>query len=135
MESIEILQIIQQGESSKVQFKEKLPHTDSLAHELIAFSNSKGGVIVIGVNDKTGALNGLTFAEIQDYNQKLVNTASQSVFPPVIIDTEVLTVSGDNIMMVYVSEGISKPYKDRLGTIYLKNGSDKRRVTSNDEIA
>jgi len=135
MQVPEILEIIQQGESSKVQFKEKLPHTDSLAHELIAFSNSKGGIIIIGINDKTGSLSGLTFSEIQDYNQKLVNTASQSVFPPVIIDTEVLTISGNNIMMVYVSEGISKPYKDRLGTIYLKNGSDKRRVTSNDEIA
>ena len=135
MQVPEILEIIQQGESSKVQFKEKLPHADSLAHELIAFSNSKGGIIIIGINDKTGSVNGLTFSEIQDYNQKLVNTASQSVFPPVIIDTEVLTVSGNNIMIVTVTEGISKPYKDRLGTIYLKNGSDKRRVTSNDEIA
>lgn len=45
MKASEILEIIQQGESSKVQFKEKLPHTDSLAHELIAFSNSKGGII------------------------------------------------------------------------------------------
>ena len=135
MHASQISEIIQQGESSKVQFKEKLPHTDSLAHELIAFSNSKGGIIIIGINDKNGSLSGLTFSEIQDYNQKLVNTASQSIFPPIIIDKEVLTISGENIIVVNVAEGISKPYKDRLGTIYLKNGSDKRRVTSNDEIA
>lgn len=135
MKASEILEIIQQGESSKVQFKEKLPHTDSLAHELIAFSNSKGGIILIGINDKTGSITGLTFEEIQEFNQKLVNTASQSVFPSIIIDTEVLNVSGQNVMLVDVAEGTNKPYKDRLGTIYLKNGSDKRRVTSNDEIA
>lgn len=125
MKASEILEIIQQGESSKVQFKEKLPHTDSLAHELIAFSNSKGGIILIGINDKTGSINGLTFEEIQESNQKLVNTASQSVFPSIIIDTEVLNVSGQNVMMVDVAEGTNKTYKDRLGTIYLKNSSDK----------
>jgi len=56
----ELLQIIARGESSKVQFKERLPHPDSFANELIAFSNSQGGIIIIGVNDKTGELNGLS---------------------------------------------------------------------------
>ncbi|WP_069661250.1 RNA-binding domain-containing protein [Arcticibacter eurypsychrophilus] len=135
MEALELLDIIQRGESSKVQFKERLPHTDSLAHELIAFSNSDGGKIIIGVNDKTGELNGVSFDEIQAANQKLVNAASQSVFPAIIISSEVINVSDHNLMIVTVSEGLSKPYKDRLGTIYVKNGSDKRRVTSNDEIA
>jgi len=50
----ELLNIIDGGESSAVQFKERLPHPDSLAHEMIAFSNSHGGKIIIGVNDKTG---------------------------------------------------------------------------------
>ena len=64
MDSTELLTIINLGESSKVQFKERMPHPDSFAHELIAFSNSKGGIIIFGVNDKTGALNGLSFTEI-----------------------------------------------------------------------
>ncbi|MGY4540090.1 ATP-dependent DNA helicase RecG [Mucilaginibacter sp. UYNi724] len=135
MEALDLLEIIQRGESSKVQFKERLPHTDSLAHELIAFSNSEGGVIIVGVNDKTGGLNGLSFDEIQAANGKFVNTASQSVFPAILILSEVISVGNQNLMVVTVNEGLSKPYKDRLGTIYVKNGSDKRRVTSNDEIA
>ncbi|GHV45242.1 hypothetical protein AGMMS49546_30600 [Spirochaetia bacterium] len=59
MKKNELLTIIHGGESSKVQFKERMPHPDSLAHELIAFSNSHGGIIIFGVNDKTGALNGI----------------------------------------------------------------------------
>jgi len=46
---------------------------------MVAFSNSKGGFIIIGVNDKTGELNGLSFKEIQVTNQVLVNAASQNV--------------------------------------------------------
>ncbi len=135
MEALELLELIQKGESSSVQFKVRLPNQDSIAQEMTAFSNSTGGLILIGVDDKTGALNGLTYDEIQSTNRKLVEVASQLVFPSIIITTETVNVSGQNIIVVGVKEGISKPYKDRLGTIYVKNGSDKRRVTANDEIA
>jgi ATP-dependent DNA helicase RecG len=135
MEALELLELIQQGESSRVQFKERLPHIDSLAQEMVAFSNTEGGKIIIGVNDKTGDLNGLSFQELQSVNQQLVNVASQSVFPPIIIKTETVRVNDHNLVVVELKEGISKPYKDRNGAIFMKNGSDKRRVTSNDEIA
>jgi predicted HTH transcriptional regulator len=128
-------EIIRNGESSKVQFKERLPHIDSVAHELIAFSNSQGGTILFGVNDKTGAVNGLSFLDIQETNRQLVNAASQKVYPPIYITTETVPVSGEAVVVVTVEEGLSKPYKDSSGIIYVKNGSDKRKVTSNDELA
>lgn len=131
----ELLELIQKGESSTVQFKERLPHQDSVAQEMAAFSNTKGGLLIIGVNDKTGALRGLSFEEIQSANQQLSNIASQSVFPSILITTEVVAVHGNNLIIVEIKEGISKPYKDRPGSIYMKNGSDKRIVPSNDEMA
>jgi len=135
MDSAELLEIIKRGESSKVQFKERLPHIDSLAHELIAFSNSQGGKIIFGVNDKTGELNGLSFSEIQQINQQIVNIASQKVYPPVFLTTETVTINDNQLLVASMEEGLSKPYKDSNGTIYVKNGADKRKVTSNDEIA
>ena len=132
---MDIQKIITGGESSKVQFKERLPNLDSLAAELIAFSNSKGGIIIFGVNDKTGKINGLSFNEIQQINQQLVNVASQKVYPPVYLTTYTVSVDDSQLAVVEVNEGLSKPYKDANGTIYVKNGSDKRKVTSNDEIA
>jgi predicted HTH transcriptional regulator len=135
MNEHELKQIINSGESSKVQFKKRMPHPDSIANELIAFSNSKGGIIIFGVNDKTGELNGLSFSEIQQINQQIVNIASQKVYPPVFLLTETVIVDNNKLIVVTIEEGLSKPYKDSNGTIYLKNGSDKRKVTSNDEIA
>jgi predicted HTH transcriptional regulator len=131
----ELLNLIRKGESSTVQFKERAPHPDSLAHEIIAFSNSKGGMILFGVNDKTGAVNGLTFAEIQQLNQQIVNVASTKVYPPVFLTTETVLVDEQAVVVVSVPEGAHKPYKDSNGTIYLKNGADKRKVTSNEELA
>ena len=131
----ELIKLIDLGESSKVQFKERVPSNDQLAHELIAFSNSQGGKIIFGVNDKTGALNGLSFSEIQEINQKIVNIATQKIYPSLIIKTETIEINNNKLIVVDIDEGLSKPYKDTNGIIYIKNGSDKRKVTSNDEIA
>jgi len=135
MEASELLDIIQKGESGKVQFKERMPHIESMAHEMIAFSNSEGGLIIFGVNDKTGDINALNFSEIANLNRQLANIASNNILPPIFISTETVSVNGNNLVVVTIPEGIGKPYKDRGGSIFMKNGSDKRRVTSNDELA
>jgi predicted HTH transcriptional regulator len=64
-----------------------------------------------------------------------VNIASQKIYPPVYLTTDTIAVEDNRILVATIEEGISKPYKDSNGTIYVKNGSDKRKVTSNDEIA
>jgi predicted HTH transcriptional regulator len=92
----ELLKIISGGESSKVQFKEHLPRIESIAHEIIALSNTRGGVIIFGVNDKTGDITGLSFEEIREINQQLVNTASQKIYPPVFIITETVYIHMKN---------------------------------------
>ena len=56
-----MLDLIQSSESIKVQFKERVNDAYDIATEMVAMSNAKGGMLIIGVNDKTGALNGLSF--------------------------------------------------------------------------
>ena len=135
MEALELSDLIQRGENSSLQLKERVNDAHSISQELVAFSNSRGGIVVIGVNDKTGFLNSLSFEEIQTLNNLLVNASTNNVHPSIIIYTEVVTVNNSNLIIVHVEEGLSKPYKDKNGAIWIKNGSDKRRVTSNDEIA
>ena len=64
------------GEHSRQQFKRRISHPDALAAELVAFSNSGGGTLLIGVDDD-GAIAGLDAAEVRRSNQMLSNTASQ----------------------------------------------------------
>lgn len=135
IEPKEIKEIVKRGESSLIQFKERFPNHESVAQELVAFSNSRGGKIIFGVNDKTGELNGLSFEEIRKLNQDIVNVASQHVNPPIFIETETVSVDDHSLVVITVLEGRNKPYKDNKGAIFLKNGSDKRRVVSNDELA
>lgn len=134
METIELLDIISKGESSFVQFKERVNDAYSIATEMVAFSNSQGGLLIIGVNDKTGALNGLSFNEIQATNQLLVNAASDNVKSPITIFTEQVSIDAHTLIVVQIKEGSDKPYRDNKGIVWVKNGADKRKVISNEEL-
>jgi ATP-dependent DNA helicase RecG len=133
METTELLEIIARGEDGKHQFKANFTNPISLAAELVAFSNSGGGEIFIGVTDD-GSYAGLIRKDMGRLNQLVSNAASDSVRPPVNPQCQNVSAPGGLVMIVTVSDGVSKPYMDNAGAIWVKNGSDKRKVTSREEI-
>ncbi|MCY4254450.1 MAG: ATP-binding protein [Flavobacteriaceae bacterium] len=134
MDTFDLLDSIQMGESSKVQFKTRVLNANSIGAEMVAFSNTKGGVLIVGVDDKTGNIKGLSFKELQDTNELLANAASNNVKAPINIYTETIRVENQNVLVAHVSEGTSKPHMDNNGIIWVKNGSDKRKVDTKEEI-
>lgn len=137
MNSLELLDLISTGETSKVQFKEELPNRESISREIVAMSNSIGGVILIGVKDVTGEIIGLNSKQIEEYD-RVVSEVADNLKPPVYIKTEVVKIEQDvessNVLIVHIQEGINKPYKTSKGEIYVKQGSNKRLLTDNAEI-
>ena len=134
MEAIELIELIGRGEDSRTQFKQtNVTNPESLAGDLVAFSNSKGGRILIGVNDQ-GTVVGLSTDDIRRINQLISNTATNFVRPSINPETENISVGGQLVMVVTVPEGISKPYADNNGVFWVKSGADKRRVTSREEV-
>ena len=73
------------GETTKVQFKEAFTSQKEIAKEMIAFANTKGGVILFGVEDKSGKLVGMSYDEIQTISRELGNTANEQVRPTIYI--------------------------------------------------
>ena len=136
MNTVELLDIVSTGETTKVQFKEELPHRDSVAQEIVAMSNSLGGVILLGVKDVTGELVGLSAEQIEEYD-RIVSQVADNIKPIVYITTEVIKVDVDNsiknILVVNIQEGVNKPYKTAKGEVYVKQGSNKRLLTDNAE--
>ncbi len=135
METTELIEIISRGEDSHYQFKENLYNQDSLAQEIIAFSNSGGGKILIGINDKTLEVKGLSPKDdIGRLNSMLSNAASQSIIPPVNPYSRNISHPDGLVMVISVPNGISKPYMDNKGVIWVKSGSDKRKAAGREEI-
>ncbi len=135
MNTLDLLDIISKGETSQVQFKANVTNEQSIAQEMVAFANTKGGTILIGVDDKTWDIIGLTDDDLRRLTNLLVNASSQHVKEPIFIETDTIEYEGKKVLIVNVPEGIAKPYKDNDGIIFMKNGANKRKVTSNEEIS
>jgi len=129
----ELQTLIGRGEDGQHQFKANISHVNALAAEMVAFSNSMGGMILIGVHDD-GSFAGLTREDMGRLNQIVANAASQSVRPPINPHTENIATAGGLVMVVQIPLGISKPYMDNQGLIWIKSGADKRKVTAREEI-
>lgn len=134
MTAEELREIIACGETSTVQFKLMFNSSKQIAEELVAFANSKGGMIVFGVEDKTGQMIGLSYGEIQKLSNEVSTIANDQVRPVIYLQTEVVIVDGKRLLIAYINQGSNKPYKTLSGNIWVKQGPDKRRIVENNEI-
>jgi ATP-dependent DNA helicase RecG len=134
MKQNDILSRISLGEDSTRQFKTDVHNAESLAAEMAAFANTNGGTILIGAADD-GSLPGLSRKDVGRINQLISNAASQGVRSPLTVTTENVGMKNGRIVIVLqIPQGIDRPYFDKDGVIWLKTGSDKRRVNSKEEL-
>ena len=115
--------LLKQGEGLKLEFKEDFD-PKNLAKEFVAFANTEGGRIFIGVDD-TGVVKGI---EITNKLKSELQDIARNCDPPVYIDFD----SIDNVLIVNVDEGINKPYRCTAG-FFLRQGSNSQKL-STDEI-
>ncbi len=133
MDILELMTMLAQGEDSEHQFKKNISNEDSLAAEMVAFSNGNGGKILVGVDDK-GLITGLSKEDVSRLNQLISNTASQNVKPAINPTTQNLLTENGLVLIIDVAAGINKPYQDKNGVFWVKNGADKRKATAREEI-
>ncbi|MBT3209233.1 MAG: ATP-dependent DNA helicase [Bacteroidetes bacterium] len=100
----QMLHIIYQGECETTEFKQSF--NKEVIETIVAFANTKGGDILIGVNDK-GSIIGTTINEetIQKWANEIKQTTEPSIFPA-IADYE---VNKNTVVCLKVDEFPLKP--------------------------
>jgi len=132
MKDYEIEQLLSRGEDTKTQFKENITNPKQLAEEFVAFSNSLGGKLILGVTDE-GIVKGLSSEDIRRLNQMISNVAFQHVRPPIHPLTEISDYEAEKILVITIPYGNNKPYCTNDGKYITRSGADKRMI-SNDEM-
>lgn len=117
----ELETLIKEGEGYTLEFKENLGK--KFAVEVVAFANSMGGKILIGVDDE-GNIVGTDTSNNQRAN--IQNQISQ-IEPRINVKVEVI----DNIVVVNVPEGDDKPYSSSEG-YYLRAGAMCQKMNRNE---
>lgn len=133
MEASELLEILKRGEDSRHQFKRDFTNAEQLGAEMAAFANTAGGQLFVGVEDD-GSFVGLSNEDIRRLNQLVANAATNNVRSPLDPITEIIAVAGTLVLVVTISSGLNKPYFDNKGIVWVKRGSDKRRIDSREEL-
>ena len=108
MTAKELLNLIEKGESGKVEFKQRFSSFEKIAKEFIAFANTKGGVVIFGIDDD-GSVYGV---ESEKGEANLVKeTAEKYCEPPIKIGIEFIELFGKEIVVVKVYESENKPHR------------------------
>ena len=77
---------------------------------VVAFANTQGGRLVIGIDDKTHQVAGVDNDSLFQTMDALTNAISDSCEPQIIPDIEPQTVDGKTVIVITVEAGKNRPY-------------------------
>lgn len=121
MKEKELRLVLEEGEDNRIEFKERL---DSIDREMVAFANTSGGRIFIGISDN-GKIKGI---EITNKLKSQIPNIANNCEPLI----EIILEKFNNILIVNVREGADKPYRCKSG-FYTRVGPNSQKM-DRDEI-
>lgn len=131
MDQRELDERVSRGEGLHTEFKEWPLAPDAVAAELVAFANTDGGQLLIGVADDG------TFVGVDDTDRvarQVDNAATNNCEPPITAIQEVLAEGGrPPVVVVNVPKGDMRPYRTSSGRYYIRTTSG-RRDASREEL-
>jgi len=121
------------GEDQHHEFKQSIDNPESIAGEIVAFANSEGGILYIGIKDD-GHIAGLKNPET--VFQTLTNICRDRCIPPVSPVLEQYAVENKDIVVLTVLRELNrhKPYRTAGGRFYIRVGRDKKDATGRELI-
>lgn len=112
-----------EGEGLTVEFKERLFNLD---REIVAFANTAGGVVYLGVDD-AGKVIGIT---IDNALKSQITDIAYNCDPTIKIQLEALLEN--RVLAIHVPKGLDKPYRCKDG-FFIRNGPSTQKL-KRDEI-
>lgn len=119
-------------ESKVLEFKEKQDDYARLSQAVVAFANTQGGTIILGIRDEDREIIGLSDNEIERYHSEIPQAVADTVSPQIALDLFEQNLGGRTCLVMRVFPGPQKPYFiKRLGCpagIFVRFGSHNRRA-------
>ena len=103
-----ILDMIENGEGLTVEFKQRFSSFEKMAKEMIAFANTRGGYILIGVDDDK-SIYGIA-SEKSDIDL-VKESAEKYCVPPVDYKIENIEINLKDILIIDIAESKTKPHR------------------------
>ena len=117
-------------EGKTLDYKRDLSGSEGVLRTVVAFANSAGGRLVIGVADDRSVVG---VDDPVTAEMRLANLIADSIRPQLLPTIELITLDGRTVLVANVPVGGQRPYyleeAGRYGGAYVRLGSSKRRAT------
>jgi len=124
--------LIKQGENKKVEFKEQLPKNESIVKTVIAFSNTSGGKLIVGINDNREVV-GIQEDNIFELQDKITSLIFDSCYPNILPEIYTLNFEGKLLLVIEVFRGNLLPYylkkEGKNSGTYIRVGASNRKAS------
>lgn len=105
------LEEIRSGESKNVEFKIMLPDdSKKYMKAIVAYANTSGGKIIIGVDDATRNIVGVEPSSVFQIMDKIANAVSDMCAPQIVPDVTFQTIEGKCVVQIEIYPGQNRPY-------------------------
>jgi len=108
----DLKRLIRTGEGTFLEFKRTISSPERIAREVCAFANTRGGTLLIGVNDDRSLVGVRSFYE-ESY--LLYEALNMLCSPAIDYEVEIVQLGDKDIVVVKVMESENKPVYAKLG--------------------
>ena len=127
---MDLIDLLKRDESKTLEFKRDLSSPNGVLRTIVAFANTAGGVLLIGVEDTTRNVRGVE--EPLAMEERLANLISDNILPRLIPDIEVLPWRRTHVLAIQVHPSSVRPHYLKstglAGGAYVRVGSTNRRT-------
>jgi ATP-dependent DNA helicase RecG len=127
MDLVQLRERIDNWEGLHTEFKEWPVHLDDLAASLVAFANTDGGQLILGVSERR-EIPGVGDAD--RVARSVDNAATNNCeLPLTIVQETVRTEDSAMVLVVNVPKGDMRPYRTNRGIYYVRTSSGRRQAS------
>jgi predicted HTH transcriptional regulator len=127
---VSLPELLKRNEGKTLEFKRDLSSPEGVLKAIVAFANTAGGTVVIGVEDGTKRVRGV--ADVLQAEERLVNMIAEGIRPRLVPDIEIIPWRKVNVIAVQVYPSQTRPhYVERMGAVsgvFIRVGSTCRRA-------
>lgn len=125
---MELLAYLKQPEGKTLEFKRDLSSPDGILRTITAFANTAGGIVLVGVEDRSRNVRGVT--NPLDMEERLANLICDRIKPRLVPELEILPWRRTHLLVVKVHPGAGRPHALKLKSgeerVYVRVGSTNR---------
>ena len=127
---MDLVDLLKRPEGKTLEFKRELSTPEGAIKTIVAFANTAGGTLVVGVEDKSRHVRGVP--DPLALEERLDSLVSDLILPRIVPDLEIVPWRRTQVVAIEVHPSASRPhYLKREGPksgVYVRIGSTNRRA-------